>query len=234
MKGLGIAAALAIAAAGPAQALVAPRPGPGDPHIQSVEFDAEQVVGLSVALQYELTLEFSPDERVENVSVGDSAAWQVTTNKSLDRLFIKPVQGSVDTDMTVATDTRVYTFELKALPAPEPRMAYLVRFHYPVAPQASFPSAPAVGETVTYSFSGARELQPSAMTDDGRSTYIDWPDRAAIPAVSMIGPDGEPSLANGAVRDGRYVIDKVADRFIFRAGGKSASATRRVKKVGKS
>lgn len=232
MKRLGIVAAVAIAAAGAAQASVAPRPGRGDPHIQTVDFDAEQVVVLSVALQYALTLEFSPDERIENVSVGNGGAWQVTTNKSADRLFIKPVQGSVDTDMTVVTDTRIYTFELKALPAPDARMAYLVRFHYPIAPQASIALAPP--ETATYSFEGARGLWPSAMTDDGRATYIDWPDQAAIPVVSVIGPEGKESLANGAVRDGRYIIDKVADRFIFRAGSKTASATRHVKKVRKS
>jgi len=231
MKRLGMMAALAIAAASPTQGAVTPRPGPGDPHIQSVDYDAEQVVVLSVAPEYALTLEFSPDERIENVSVGNNAAWLVTANKSADRLFIKPVQGLVDTDMTVVTDTRIYTFFLKALPAPDPRMAYLVRFQYPTAPQASFASPP--NETATYSFEGARELRPSAMTDDGRSTFIDWPERTPIPAVTMIGPDGQESLANGAVRDGRYVIDKVADRFTFRAGGKTASATRHVKEARK-
>jgi type IV secretion system protein VirB9 len=221
----------ALIAAGGASASVTPRPGPGDPRIQNVEYDAQQVVVLSVALNYALTLEFSPDERIQNVAVGNAAAWQVTASKSADRLFIKPIQGFVDTDMTVVTDTRTYAFELKALPGPDPRMAYMVRFDYPVAPQAPAAISPNPEESVVYAFGGARGLWPSSMSDDGRSTTIVWPDGAEYPAVSYIDANGQELLANGVVRDGRYVVDQVSNRFIFRVGGKTAFASRSVKKA---
>jgi hypothetical protein len=37
-------------------------------------------------------------------------------------------------------------------------------------------------------------------------------------------------LANGAVRDGRLVIDGVASQFVFREDGKTAFAERRIVK----
>jgi type IV secretion system protein VirB9 len=176
-----IALALLMAAAG-AAAEVTPQPGSGDPHMQTVTYDAQQVTQLKVAMGYALTVEFSPDERIDAVSVGNSGAWQVSADKEASRLFVKPMQAGLDTNMTVITDTRVYAFELKAWPTSDPAMAYVVRFDYPAAPQPSVASA----QTATYRFSGSKRLQPASMTDDGHSTVIAWPDKTPIPAVSMV------------------------------------------------
>jgi len=67
-------AAIAAAIAIPAMAQVRPQPGGGDPRIQTVMYDADQVVSLQVPGGYELKVEFAPDERIENVAVGDSGA----------------------------------------------------------------------------------------------------------------------------------------------------------------
>lgn len=230
MRAASVLAALLLFNGGVARAAITPQPGPGDPRIQRVEYDAQQVVVLHVAVNYALTVEFSPDERIENVSVGNAAVWQVTANKGANRLFIKPMQGPMATDMTVVTDTRVYSFELTGAPGPSPTMPFLVRFTYPAAPQPPAAQAPAAS-VVVYKFSGARELRPSAMDDDGQSTAITWPAAAVIPAVSTMGADGTEALANGAVRDGRFVVDQVAGRFVFRANGKTAYATRQVRKA---
>lgn len=221
MKLVATLAAAALFASAPAWASVSPRPGTGDPHIQTVDYDPQQVVVLSACLGYALTIEFSPDERIENVSVGNSAVWQASVNKGADRLFVKPMQGAADTDMTVVTDSRVYTFELRPSPSPD---AYLVRFRYPTAAAAS--AAKVVVEPGVYRFGGAKSLRPAEMTDDGRRTTITWPADAVIPAVSIVAPDGKEALANGAIRNGRYVIDQIADRYVFRAGGRKAYAQR--------
>jgi type IV secretion system protein VirB9 len=245
MKLAALVAVLALAAASGARAEVSPQPGPGDPHIQTILYDAQQVVDLKVAMGYALTVEFSPDEKIETVTVGNSAAWQVSADKEASRLFVKPMQGSLDTNMTVITDTRVYAFELKAWPSPDPAMPFLVRFQYPVAPQASVeppppeklakPGKPEKPFTlvVTYAFSGSARLKPSGMNDDGHSTFITWPEKTPIPAVSVVEDDGKVVLTNGAVRAGRLVIDEVADRFIFRFDGETAEVIRHVKKVRK-
>jgi type IV secretion system protein VirB9 len=217
--------------AGSASAAIVPKPGAGDPRVQTIDYDAEQIVTLRVALGYALTLEFSPDERIENVAVGNSAVWQVTPNKGADHLFVKPMQGAVDTDMTVITDARSYNFELKAAPGPDPNMAFMVRILYPVA--ATVAEATPQPQVSTYRFSGSRGLQPAEMSDDGRSTYMTWGPKTAIPAVFIIDAQGRDALVNGAVRGGRFVVDQIANQFIFRLGDQEARAYRHVIKVRK-
>ena len=56
---------------------------------------------LRTAPGYALTIEFSPDERIETVAMGTTAQWQVTANKRADHLFVKQEQGAVDTNLTV-------------------------------------------------------------------------------------------------------------------------------------
>jgi type IV secretion system protein VirB9 len=237
MRAILLIAACTILAAFSARAEITPQSGPGDPHIQTVQFDAQEVVMLKVALGYALTVEFSPDERIDAVSVGNSGVWQVTSDKEASRLFIKPMQGSVDTNMTVITDTRIYSFDLKYWPSPDLSTPYIVRFTYPAAPQPAIEGlakengAKPPSIVVTYRFSGSSRLKPTSMSDDGHSTFIVWPEKSPIPAVSIIEETGKQVLANGAVRDGRLVIGEVAEKFIFRFDGETAVETRHAKKV---
>jgi type IV secretion system protein VirB9 len=226
----GILLAACVASA-PASAAVAPRPGSGDPHIQTVAYDADQVVALQIAVNYALSVEFSPDEQIENVAVGNSASWQVTADKSANRLFIKPTGSVLDTNLIVVTDTRTYSFELHAAPAPNSMLPFVVRFTYPIAPQAAPLQAAGPRETVSYRFGGARELRPAVMSDDGQMTTIAWPADAPVPAIFLVGQDGKEALANGGMRDGQYVVEGIAQRFVFRANGQVAYATRQVRRA---
>jgi len=212
-------------------AAVTPKPGPQDSRIQTVDYNAQQVVTLNVAFGYDVTLEFSPDERIENVAVGNSAVWQVTPNKAADHLFVKPLRGAVDTDMTVITDARSYNFELRAEPSFNPGMAFIVRFLYPVA--ITTPDTSTLGQAFSYRFSGAKLLRPVEMSDDGQSTSIAWAPKSPIPAVYLIDGQGREALVNGGVRDGRFVVDQIADTFIFRLGSEEARATRHAVKARK-
>ncbi|HEX7694445.1 MAG TPA: TrbG/VirB9 family P-type conjugative transfer protein, partial [Sphingomonas sp.] len=171
-------AAIAFAAS-PAHAQIRPQPGSGDPRIQSVLYDVDQVVQLQVPTGYELTVEFAPDERIENVAVGDSGAWQVTPNKRGDRLFLKPLQGTT-TNMTVVTDARTYVFELS--PGSAGSAPYIVRFRYPPPPPPA--DAATVGlEPGRYKLAGSNDIRPDAISDDGSKTYIMWRDSQTLPAV---------------------------------------------------
>ena len=60
---------------------VVPRPGPGDPRIHVVDYDPSDVVELRSALGFQLSVEFDPAEKIENVAIGDSLGWQVTPNR---------------------------------------------------------------------------------------------------------------------------------------------------------
>lgn len=206
-----------------AAAQVRPEPGPGDPRIQTVMYDPDQVVLLRVPTGYQLTLELAPDERIENVAVGDSGAWQVTPNKRGDRLFIKPVQGGVTTNLTVVTDSHAYLFELS--PGSVGDSPYTVRFKYPPPPAAPQPDTPAIAAG-RYKLSGDLSIRPDAISDDGNKTYIMWRADQTLPAVFVIDRDGKETLADGAMRDGRYVLDTVNNKLVFRLDNKLATALR--------
>jgi type IV secretion system protein VirB9 len=219
---------VAFAWATPVAAQVRPQPGTGDPHIQSIEYQSNQVVLLESAPGYELTVGLAADEQIESVAVGDSGAWQVTASHSGDHLFIKPLQPGVSTNMTVVTSTRLYTFDLVSLAQASPTMAYTVQFRYP---------APATGQTspdVTpphkivgqYIVRGDRSLRPVAMDDDGVHTFIRWPADVALPATYFRDDGGTETLANGHMRGDTYVIDSVHQQLIFRIDNHDARAER--------
>jgi type IV secretion system protein VirB9 len=224
----GIVGAIVALAAGliarPSRAAVSPKPGPRDPHIQTLDYDPDEVFLLRVALGYSLTLEFASDERIENVALGNSGVWQVMVNRRADHLFIKPMQGASDTNLSVVTDARSYNFELAPLAGPEPDMPFSVRFTYPVS-IGDTPPTPARSRG-RYRFDGSRLIRPLSMDDDGVATFISWRADAPIPAIFVINAEGKEALINGAVRDGRYVVDQVGERFVFRLGNQTAQAIR--------
>jgi len=222
-----IAAALALAAA-PAAAQVQPQPGAGDPRVQSVDYDADQVVLLQAAPGYQVTVELGADERIENVAVGDSGAWQVTPNRRGDYLFVKALQ-AVPTNLTVVTDARVYLFELAPLYGPSAEMAYTVRFRYPSPEPPSGEGGeapPDAADAGRYRVSGDRALRPTGISDDGVHTYIEWPRDRALPAVYAVDAQGQEALVNGMMRDDLFVIDSVVPRLVFRIDDQVARATR--------
>jgi type IV secretion system protein VirB9 len=213
-----------VAVAAPLAAQVRPEPGPGDPRIQTVLYDPDQVVQLQAAPGYQVGIELATDEQIENVAVGDSAAWQVTPSRRGDHLFVKPLAAGVATNMTIVTSARVYLFELMPL-FDRAQQAFTVRFRYPGdAAQPSVSDAPPVENL--YRVSGDRALRPSRISDDGVHTFIEWPEDRALPAVYAVNAQGREMLVNGGMRDGIWVIDGVADRLVFRIDRKVAHARR--------
>ena len=205
-----------------------PRPGAVDPRIRTVDYDPDQVVLLRGYMGYQLMVEFAPDERIENVSIGDALGWQVTPNRKANLLFLKPVDGTAATNMTVVTDRRRYAFELSARKSPGPRaadMAYVVRFLYPpdavpvlMETAAPEPPRPPERRNEAYTYTGSRASLPSLVFDDGQFTYFQWADAVSTPALFLVGSDGGESIVNYGVRDGYVVVEQLAPRFVLRNG----------------
>ena len=225
------ALALAAALAGPVMAADAPRPGAVDPRIRTVAYDPDQVVRLTGYFGIQTMLEFAPDERIENVSIGDALGWQVTPNKKANLLFLKPLDRTAATNMTVVTDRRRYVFELVVAgpKATTKDLAYVVRFLVPapapVMVAAPPPPAAPVALNSAYAVKGDAAIQPTKVFDDGSATYFAWPAQADLPAVFVVGADGVEGLANAVVRDGYLVVDQLAPKFVLRSGKSSLTVT---------
>jgi type IV secretion system protein VirB9 len=223
--------AIALGAA-PALSQVQPQPAGGDPHLQHVDYDPGQIVQLRGAPGYQMMLELSPDEQVQSVALGDGSAWQVSVNKEGDRLFLKPAQAGVSTNMTVVTSVRVYNFDLNSMFTPAPDMPYTVQFRYPAPKAAPNDSqyvdvGSATRRISRYKVSGDRQVLPSGMTNDGEHTFIVWPASLAIPAVYAEDAHGRDMLVNGMMgTDDVYVVDGVPDRLTFRIDDNVGHAVR--------
>ncbi len=214
--------------AGAAAAAISPQPGPGDPRIRVVHYDPDEVVELQGAIGYQMTLEFGPGERIENVSIGDGLGWQVTPNHKANLLFLKPLDARSATDMTVVTNLRRYVFDLSArrlVRRTDPSLIFRVRFEYPepfvarIEPRpAPPPPEPPRDVNHAYRFLGSAKTMPTRVFDDGHSTYFAFPPAEDYPAIFAVDPDRKEAVVNSATRQGLVVVDRLAGAFVLKRG----------------
>lgn len=217
-----------------------------DTRIKTVQYDPEAIVRIAGHSGIQSTIHFGPDERIENVAVGSSAAWQITPNRRGSLLFIKPLAAVSRTNMTVVTDKRTYMFDLTtgrngAAPL------YALKFSYPdAAPAEAAPpkeqtmvmaSAPAPVAPPTpaqlnfdWKVKGSDRLRPARIFDDGGSLYLSWDSKTPLPAILTRSEDGKEGPLSYRVAGEYIVLSPVPQNIVVRYGKKSASAwpTRRI------
>jgi len=225
-----------------------------DPRLQTLVFDETAVVRIEGRVKVQTTIKFAPDEVIENVAIGDSAAWQVQPNKAQTILFVKPLEPTARTNMTVVTDKRTYLFDLVA--SPKNAALYVLQFRYPelekAAEEARLAAAAeaeaeklraaanptelaaasdpyAVADPANLNFdwaqAGASELLPARAYDDGGAVFLTWPAGIAIPAILVTNEDGEEGPVNFTVRGDTVVVDGVPPQIILRSGRDTATLT---------
>lgn len=213
-------AALAQAPLTPPATSSAPKP---DRRVLTLPYAADQVYELPGHYGFQIMVEFNPDERIENVAIGDSLAWQVTPNRRADTLFLKPIERGATTNLSVVTSKRRYAFVLTArdpIGPDDPSLVFRVRFAFPEAAGvgASAPTPEPEVRNAAYSISGSPRNVPSRVFDDGARTYLEWPAGAATPAVFALGEDGSEMVVNFNMRGALMVIERVGPAFVLRNG----------------
>jgi type IV secretion system protein VirB9 len=218
---------LALSLSALAQAPVTPQPGPGDPRIRQILYNENQVIALRALMGFEMVIEFGADERIENVSIGDSVSFQVTPNRKATLLFVKPMATGASTSMTVATSARIYSFILSSTEPSgpnDPRAILRLRFTYPIPPAVPVmtePAPPPVDPSTfnfAYTYKGAKALAPVRVFDDGNATYFQFQENRDVPAIMVLGSDKSEEMANTRIDGGNVVVDRVAEIFILRYG----------------
>jgi type IV secretion system protein VirB9 len=184
-------------------------------------------------------IQFAEDEAIENIALGDAAAWQVTPNKRANMLFIKPLFAHGHTNMTVVTDRRRYLFDL-AIVGPKGHVVYAIQFLYPddrlassmlarraeaaMGNDAALPGDPPVAEppkpeiNSSWGMTGDKQLRPARIYDDGDSTFIAWSASTELPGIFSFGNDGKEGPVNFTVRGDYLIVDGVAPRYVLRRG----------------
>ena len=215
--------ALALVLAVPAQAQMP------NAHVQTVFWDPDQIINITGAPGWQITVEFAPDERIENVAIGDALAWQVVPNKRARNLFLKPLLKNAATNMTVLTDRRRYIFALDTGPR-RASTPWVVRFEYPPPPvvlsaEVVVEQAP-ITENSDYAKAGDAGLLPTRIWDDGRMTYFEFAEEVAIPAIFMGKPGKDEALVNSTMRGRTVVVQQLAAIFTLREGKRVATVRR--------
>jgi type IV secretion system protein VirB9 len=103
-----------------------------DSRIKTYIYNQNEVFLLVLHYGFQSHIEFGKNESIETITVGDSFAWKITPLDN--RLFIKPMERNIRTNMTIITNKRTYQFDLvaKELESGDERdLVYVIRFQYP-------------------------------------------------------------------------------------------------------
>ena len=222
---------LSIVAAPSARADWVPAPGRGDPKIRIAPYSRNRVYRLYGYVGYQIDIEFAPGERFKGLAAGDIEG--IGFKADGRHLFLKPRVPRLRTNLTVLTNRRSYEFDYSVSPrTPDSavrQVIYALRFTYPQPPVIAVQHArqriatdlargPAVRRNFDYWYCGSPSLKPEAVWDNGVQTWIRFGARQALPAIFVLGAEGNESLVNISIHRGDVVVQRVVKRLTLRRG----------------
>ncbi|MGJ7558348.1 TrbG/VirB9 family P-type conjugative transfer protein [Variovorax sp. RB2P76] len=216
-------------------------PSGRDARIQTVRYTNNDVIRIFAAEGVATTIELAAGEQITDFAMGDRDAWHAAVNGNL--FLVKPKDVRADTNLTLFTSRRAYLFVLRTTARTARNVAYWVRLEYPGDAQSGgadraqaarlqihkdLSDAALEGRlNKDYWIVGARELQPLAMHDNGRQTFMTFSAAHALPAAFVIEPDGGEGLVDFHVEGDTMVLHRVVERLLLRRGSLVAGITNR-------
>ena len=103
-----------------------------DSRIKTYVYSPNEVYLLVLHFGFQSSIEFGKNEAIETITLGDSYAWKITPLGN--RLFIKPMERDIRTNMTIITNRQTYQFDIVAKElesGDEKDLVYVMRFQYP-------------------------------------------------------------------------------------------------------
>ncbi len=188
-----------------------------DSRIKTFIYSENDVFRLVVHYGYQTSIEFADGEEIQTISVGNNYAWQLTPVGR--RLFIKPLEENILTNMTILTNKRSYQFEVQSKLLSytiDEELVYVVRFFFPDAdfdktrPAVVSNESKEIIPTITpynfnYSLTGPDAISPVKVFDDGVNTFFKFDDKLqVIPTISVKSEKGVLPLEPR--KRGDYVI----------------------------
>jgi len=131
------ALAFLVAVTGTASAARIPEPGEVDHRIRSTIYNPNQVYELAGFFGYHSIIVFGPGEQILRTETFNSG-W--TVDDLGGKLLVTPKAPDADTNLTVITNKRLYSFELRTVPFPKGSyrsqakdrdQIFVLRFRYP-------------------------------------------------------------------------------------------------------
>lgn len=195
---------LTLGIAQPLLAAGTPRGGPRDIRVRDALYDPDQVYIIETDLRFATTIHFGAGERFEAVIAGDTESFEVTPIANLGNVVsIKPHVARAVTNMTVITNRRTYSFELREghIDGATGRF-YEVRFQYPQdarrarTTSSAGPKGYVPPRNHAYKVAGRADFAPAAVYDDGRYTYFTFAEGVRQPAIFKADEQGRERTVN--------------------------------------
>ena len=162
-----------------------------DKRLKAFEYHEDKVYEVTGHYGITSLVQFGEFEQIETMSIGDSESWQVTPSSRGNLLFLKPILEKAETNLSVVTNKRIYSFALRSNTAhnlSSGELNFRIKFTYPEGENApsqknsilpgtnyapiSYAPLPAENLNFDYSFAGDKALKPIKMFDDGKFTYF--------------------------------------------------------------
>lgn len=219
---------------GDARAVVEPVPVFSDPRIKTITYGPDQVFKITAYLRNQISMELGQGETVQTVTLGDPTGWKI--NPTGNKVFIKPSDLDITTNMMMITNKRTYLFELRAEEVKDitdPRLTWILRFVYPDEGDTGLITTGIQGMdgvpdldsedlskyNFRYTVTGSEDVTPLRIFDDGEFTFFQFKGiNADIPAIFMVNKEGEESLINFRTRGHYIVVERVAAKYTLRLG----------------
>ena len=200
-----------------------PVPLPADGRIKTFVYNEHTVYRLDMHTNFISTVQFGKNEVVESIQVGDSASWQIIRLKRGDVISIKPLNDDAITNMTVYTDRRVYSFELRAhrgRAGHRQNHNFRTTFRYPTDTVSEFGAATGSrgAKNFDYFVAGEQPFPPIEVSDNGKQTFFRFPENAPLPGVFRVGDKGREFLVNSRTAGSTIIVDGVHKLWTVRIG----------------
>ena len=83
-----------------------------DNRIHTYIYNPNEVYLLKLHFGFQSHIEFAKNEEVQNVILGDTYGWKM--DRIGNKLFIKPLEKYIRTNMTIITNKRTYEFDISS------------------------------------------------------------------------------------------------------------------------
>ncbi|WP_142416038.1 P-type conjugative transfer protein VirB9 [Bartonella massiliensis] len=226
-------------------ASVFPTRAPNDSRIRFINYDAYNVTKIIGSIRSSVQIEFSANEEIAHVAIGNSIAWEVAPAGNI--LFLKAREVQPMTNLQVVTtkldgSKRSYQFELIIKDgdiSTAQETYFLVKFRYPQDEAAQrrlaalmqqqkqqarqidniFNATETYGpRNWAYTAQGSTTLEPASVYDNGKTTTFTFPDNQEIPAIYIVNSDGTESLVPKTTKGNMVIIHAISARFTLRNG----------------
>lgn len=185
-----------------------------DARVTHVAYNSTDVIRVHTNLRVNTAIELGNGERITQVLLGDSEAFEVEVLSNRETISIKPVIARGSSNMTVYTNRRAIAFYVTE--GSSQKQTFRVRVNFP-----NDKARPTVAKTglrdTGYEFSGNANFRPKSVWNDGANTFFEFRNDTR-PSIFRVNASGFEITTNVASRNRVVRVSGVHPEYSVRIG----------------